>query len=170
MIGNGISIDGMTPAQVVEVLRNRELELDCGMDRFWLDKSCALIKHTAYIALALDSDVPVRDAFIRSEKCRPYSIAALSLILGDERMGLKAIETVGHLANLNDDEADPLKAEMLRKAVKSGTWLVSEYHSIGSEDIKLRFKSCVGILLSGGIDDDTLAAQDIHALTKVGRT
>ncbi|MBY5453975.1 type IV secretion system DNA-binding domain-containing protein [Rhizobium leguminosarum] len=151
-------VKGMTPPQIAEALKGVGMQLggdSGGKDKFWVDKAAAIIKNTAWIALALDTDEEVRAAFARSENCRPYSLLGIYRLAINERLAEHAIARVKDLANMHDDEADPETGRLYRKAVEAGTWLVTQYHTI-AETTKSGFKSNVESLLSLIEDDDQL--------------
>ncbi|TCB60150.1 hypothetical protein E0J20_09155 [Rhizobium leguminosarum bv. viciae] len=159
------NINGMTPRQVAEMLKLAKIR-EGGMEPFWADMAASVAKYVAFIALALESDDEVRNRFIESEGCSPYSLAGIYKLAADETMATKAISVIRDLANMNDAEGEPLKEKMLMAAVKAGSWLVAEYQSVRSEELKLRWKGCVEILLSAGATEDELTAQEVQALTK----
>lgn len=152
-------VKGMTPPQISEAIKGVGKQLggaDSSKDKFWINKGANIIKHSAWIALALETDPEILEKFIAVEECRPYSLRGISLIAANEEMARKAIAVVQDLANLNDDKAEPKRGRLLRKAVKSGTWLTVEYHNM-ADTTKSGFKSNVEDLLSVIDDDDELS-------------
>ncbi|MBY5551093.1 type IV secretion system DNA-binding domain-containing protein [Rhizobium leguminosarum] len=153
-------VKGMSPPEVAEAIRGVGTQLgggaDSSKDQFWVKKGANIVKHTAWIALALESDPELLASFIAAEECRPYSLMGINLLATREDMADKAIEVVKKLSNLNDDEAEPEKGRLLRKAVKSGTWIKLEYHQV-AEATKSGFKSNVEDLFSVIDDDDALS-------------
>jgi len=161
------NIEGMTPVQVADALKRQAIQLGSDIELFWASMARNVVKHMAYLALPLENDDEVREHFMKAEGCRPYSLQAIQKLSMDEIMAQRAITVVMHLANLNDDAADPLRAKMLRKAVSAGTWVATQYHGVVSEETKLRWKSSIEALLS--VEDNELTAEEVLALTKKTR-
>ncbi|MBY5551092.1 hypothetical protein HFO61_30575 [Rhizobium leguminosarum] len=154
MADNTLDIKNMSPSQVAAALKGVAPE-PIYEDRFWIDKAAAIIKHTAWIALALENDDGVRARFIESEGCSPYSLLGVRTLALDDHLGMKGLECVLALADMHDDDADPVKAKLYREAVKSGTWLTEQYRGI-AELNKLRFKTAVETLFPALEDDREL--------------
>lgn len=166
-------VKGMTPPEVAEAIRGVGTQLgggaDSSKDQFWVKKGANIVKHTAWVALALESDPEILAAFIRVEGCRPYSLMGINLLACREDLADKAIKVVKDLANENDDEANPEKARLLRKAVKSGTWIKLEYHNV-ADTTKSGFKSNVEDLFSVIDDDDQLSERFCTGIFDEDRT
>ncbi|OWO90000.1 hypothetical protein B5E41_29170 [Rhizobium esperanzae] len=151
-----IDIKGMDPRKIAEALKGMTPEPSDVMDKFWVHKASATVKHIGWIALTLENDDEVREEFTKTEGCSPYSLLGIQKLATDDFTAIKAIKVVLYLANIHDDDADPVKANLLRKAVKSGTWLTTEYlHGI-SETNKLRWKTAIEDLFSEIEDDHEL--------------
>ncbi|WP_176439517.1 TraM recognition domain-containing protein [Rhizobium esperanzae] len=166
-------VKGMTPPEVAEAIRGVGTQLgggaDSSKDQFWVKKGANIVKHTAWIALALESNPEVLAGFIEAEECRPYSLMGINLLACREDLADQAIKVVKDLANLNDDEAEPEKGRLLRKAVKSGTWIKLEYHNV-ADTTKSGFKSNVEDLFSVIDDDDALSERFCTGIYDEART
>ncbi|MGO7821164.1 hypothetical protein ACC684_28350 [Rhizobium ruizarguesonis] len=158
------TIDGMTPRQVAEMLKLAKLQ-EGGMEPFWVDMAARVVMHTASVALALENDEEVRKNFGRSEGFPAYSLQAIRLLVIDENKLNMAVKVVHELANFNDALAQPLKEKMLIAAVNAGSWLATQYHSVRSEEIALRWKGSIESLFSTVPFNNELTAPEIQVLT-----
>ncbi|MGO7821163.1 type IV secretory system conjugative DNA transfer family protein [Rhizobium ruizarguesonis] len=166
-------VAGMSPPQIAEALLAVGAQMGgsgSGKDKFWVDKAVAIIKRTAWIALAIDSDEEVRQAFIEVEDCRPYSLLGIYKLAIDDAMARKAIGVVKDLANCNDDKKKPELGKLYRKAVREGTWLHINYLDLKAESTKDGFKSNVESLLSLIEDDEQLSERFCTGIFDKDRT
>lgn len=147
-------IEGQTPAQVADAMQNVAAQLSGraspGED-FWSVQASLVVKNAAILARALECGELVKNEFIETEGCRPYSLMGIYQLATDDDMCRKAIKVAQDLYNA-DDESDPDRTNILKKGVKAGTWLTTKYHEIANET-KTGYTANINAVL-GRIEDN----------------